>query len=721
MSVQSLIYGSDPTPNIVAIEYKDDMVEVFLEEHGRVRVQRLNIPYFLISDTPTTVDETATLKGDLPLKYVSYFSDRESLDRARRRLRYSGAECLNIWDDREAALMSSGMTLFKGMTPEQVSVLSFDIEATGITHDSTSKVLLISNTLRRNGTITRKLFAYDDYQDEGSMLEAWAAWVCQVDPSVVIGHNIYTYDFPYLDFCARRAGVELRLGRDGSRLRFNEFESKFRRDGSQFIYYRGVNLFGRNVVDTFFLSIKYDVSRRYESYALKSIVKHEGLEVEGRQHYDASLIRHNYKNTDEWAKIKQYAIHDADDSLALYQLMVPAFFYLTQSVPKTFQAIMTGASGSQINSMLVRSYIEAGHSLPLASEATEFEGAISIGNPGVYENVFKVDVASLYPSIMLEYKVYDKDKDPLAVLPQVLEYLTSQRLENKRLGKETGDRKYKDLDGAQKIVINSIYGFMGAPGLNFNMPGSAAEVTGKGREILTRAINWAKDDTFEIVNADTDSISITASGLSLTTENRKNILRVLNSLFPAKIKWEDDGTYDRVLVLKAKNYVLDSGSRRTIKGSALKATMKEPALKEFINAAINALISKEPEMVPSIYNKYVREIMNVKDISRWSSKKTITESVLSPDRTNERKVLTALGDTEFAQGDKRFFYFTKDGSLSLAENWNPNAPNHDTDKLLEKLYKTLQVFTTVYDTSKCLNFKLKRNRALLALLTLQTT
>lgn len=125
-------------------------------------------------------------------------------------------------------------------------------------------------------------------------------------------------------------------------------------------------------------------------------------------------------------------------------------------------------------------------------------------------------------------------------------------------------------------------------------------------------------------------------------------------------------------------------------------------------------MNKKEDKIPQIYIKYVKEICKIDDISRWSSRKTITESVLNPSRTNEQKVQDALLGNEYSIGDKRTFYFRNDNSLSLSENWDSEQPNHSIDKLLEKLWKTLQIFKPVYDTSKCMNFKLKRNKSLLA-------
>ncbi len=328
----------------------------------------------------------------------------------------------------------------------------------------------------------------------------------EINPSILLSYNGNSFDIPYLHTIARKHDTNLQLGRNNSNLWFNKKESKFRKDGSQFYTYKKVNVYGREVIDGFFVALRYDVGRKYESYKLKQLIKQENLEVKDRVFYDGEQIRHKYHIPEEFEKIKQYAQFDGDDALNLYDLMIPSVFYFTQSVPKPLQLMTESAAGSQLNSLLVRSYLQDKHSIPKADESVEFEGAISHGIPGVHKNVLSFDVASLYPSVMLEYKIYPKHKDPKQHVLKVLEYFTNERLKNKKLAKETGDKYYDDLQNSQKVGINSMYGFLGASGLQFNYPKGAAEVTRRGREVLGTAIKWATGKTYEEWKPKEDSI-----------------------------------------------------------------------------------------------------------------------------------------------------------------------------------------------------------------------
>jgi hypothetical protein len=168
------------------------------------------------------------------------------------------------------------------------------------------------------------------------------------------------------------------------------------------------------------------------------------------------------------------------------------------------------------------------------------------------------------------------------------------------------------------------------------------------------------------------SFSFTRSDESeFTNDDRGMILNEINSLFPSTIRFEDDGLYKCVIVFKAKNYVLYDGHKIKTKGSAIKATTKEPALREFINTIINNIIAGHTDY-DSVYKKYVVEAFNIKDIKRWVSRKTISEKTLNPQRTNEQKIFDIIQDSNFSEGDRIYCFFREDGSLALAENFDGN-------------------------------------------------
>jgi DNA polymerase elongation subunit (family B) len=485
--INNIVYGKNDLPNIVSVEINDNQAEIFQEINGVVTSTTVDQKFWMLS--PKFYDEFKSLTGSQYYKYIKEFDTRdEYIDTRKKSYNY---DMWSIYDPKESFLVRYGYTYFKNMKVQDVSVLAFDIETAG------DDVIIISNTYRSQGKITRKMFCYDEYPSGKEMIDHWCNWVRKINPSVMCGHNIYGFDLIKLHEFANNNGTTLRLGRDGSDIKFNDRPSQFRKDGSQSYDYFNAWIYGREIIDTMFLAFKFDVARKYESYGLKKIIAQEGLEIEGRQHYDAATIHKNYTNPEEFSKIKDYAEQDGDDALALYDLMIPAFFYFNQHVPKSFQQMINSATGSQLNSILVRSYLQDNYSIPKADNIAGYQGAISIGIPNTYKNCLKFDVNSMYPSIMIQYQIYDPKKDPKKHLLLMLSYFTNERLKNKKLASTTQDRYFKDLEQSQKIACNSAYGALNANGLCFNYPKGASLITQIGRDILNKAINWSTNRDIE--------------------------------------------------------------------------------------------------------------------------------------------------------------------------------------------------------------------------------
>lgn len=221
-------------------------------------------------------------------------------------------------------------------------------------------------------------------------------------------------------------------------------------------------------------------------------------------------------------------------------------------------------------------------------------------------------------------------------------------------------------------------------------------------------MRWLLKHNFHLAGCDTDSILICKpDGAPFSEEERASLRNELNSHFPPTITWEDDGYFDSAVVVRSKNYVLKTPEgKMKIKGSGLVASQKEVALKEFINKLIDLMLTTETGYV-ELYTIYAKEIKNVQDIKRWCTRKTITEKVLFPQRTNEQKVLDAIKGKDYVEGDRAYFFYRPDESLCLVEDY---AGVYDVTALLKKLHDTVKIFSTVLDIKQFPNYALKRNK-----------
>jgi DNA polymerase, archaea type len=750
-----LIYGKDKTLGITGLEVTDDKMELFYSDGTQ---ETRPMKYWLLSSQMIDV-KFKRLGGYLHYRYIRFFDSFDEFSKYASLWNNLKKDVWCNWNPREQAMLLHGITLYKGLKPSEVSVLSFDIESEGLTQHRGSEVFLITNTFEKAGVRVKKHFRLDHFQDSGEMIESWCQWVREIDPDIINGWNIFSYDIPYLAFVAKMRGVELLLGKDSSPIQIKRKPSKKRVDGNTEWDFYKAHVYGRQIIDGLFVALNYGVGKGYPSWGLKPIAEAEGLVKENRQFYDASLIEKNWHIPEEREKIVLYGIDDSDDSINLYYRMITSYFYTNQSLPIPFEEMIQGATGKWVNSVLVRGYLQDGQSIPKASEPKRVAGGMSYGIPGIYSNVLKWDAASYYPSTILKFNIHNAKKDPNNYFVRTVKYFTESRLENKKQFKETGDKYYDDLQAAGKIFINSAYGVLGTSGLNFNSFEHAEEITRNCRAGLQKAVIWAtgKDihhwwadyseeqdsldfseidqvaplsfdkmprHNFQLVNLDTDSLSFCKADQSEFTQKEiESIAEEINQVMYCN--WEDDGEFSRVVVLKAKNYILlEKGKTKVkLKGSSIMDSKKEPALTEFMKEVIDSLIFDKNNLV-EIYEKYTQEILNMSDISRWAVKKSITKNLLNGTRANETKVLDAIGDlSKVREGDKIYLYnaisgerqvvlkgepqfFKKTGLpkmetntfLKLTKDFDVN--DIDTVHYLERLSSTFDIFKLVLTTEE---------------------
>lgn len=215
---------------------------------------------------------------------------------------------------------------------------------------------------------------------------------------------------------------------------------------------------------------------------------------------------------------------------------------------------------------------------------------------------------------------------------------------------------------------------------------------------------------------DTDGIAFSKAGNDeFSKEERSNLLNELNNQYLEMINFSDDGYYKTVIVVKTKNYVTkewiekDQKYKVIVKGSGLVASMKEKKLKQFIRDFIDILLRPDftNQDLVDLYDNYAKQIVNLKSMEGWTSKKTITDKILKPERTNELKIKLSIKHEQGVQeGDKIQVFFLEDKTLCLEKNFKGE---YCRATLLKKLYQTVKVFNTIIPVTLFNNYGLKRN------------
>lgn len=245
---------------------------------------------------------------------------------------------------------------------------------------------------------------------------------------------------------------------------------------------------------------------------------------------------------------------------------------------------------------------------------------------------------------------------------------------------------------------------------------------------------------FLIPVIDTDSLTISKSdGSEFSQKEIDNLTEEINSLTDELIIWEYEFYIPQLIVIKSKNYILDYGDEVKIKGSSMRDQKKEPALREMLNNIILSMLNRIEAKPVDIYKKYIQEALDIKDITRWSTKKTVSEKVLncakSKDvRKNEMDVWEAIKEENAQAGDKIHLYpvilgeniipggiSAKTGKplkdkveiitgLKLSKYW---TNDHNVDHLVKRVFATVKIFKNVLDMDQFIDYSKKSNKHLL--------
>jgi DNA polymerase I len=163
-----------------------------------------------------------------------------------------------------------------------------------------------------------------------------------------------------------------------------------------------------------------------------------------------------------------------------------------------------------IDSILLRKFRLAGYVLPSGGNATKtktYKGAyIKDSAKGIFHNVVVYDVTSLYPTVIMQYKISPEPERK--VVPEFISEIFRRRKEEKKLYEQTKDKKHHYLQYALKILMNATYGYMGTPVSRIYDNLLASSITGYGRIVISKMIEYFEGKGLTVVFGDTDSCAV---------------------------------------------------------------------------------------------------------------------------------------------------------------------------------------------------------------------
>lgn len=737
-SDETLLMGHDRAERIVGLHLTaGDRMRLY-RRGAEDRVTHEDVayhPFFLLSDIERLRGFSRdrfrfqVLDGDNFFRHLVVFPDRSAYwDALRHVERAEGTEKRRpdsvyfTGPPEQQYLTQTGRTLFKGMELSDLLRLQLDLEVyapDGFPDAEVPEHRIILVSLSDNRGWER--VAGSTQMGEEQLLRETVRLVNQRDPDVIEGHNIYGFDLPYLADRCRRHGVPLAIGRDGSEPRTFPSSMRF---AERRLEFEAVEIAGRHVIDTLFQVMSFDVfSRDMPSYTLKAAARYFGFAPEDRTYIEGADIARVWRKQPQ--RLIDYALDDVIETRRLAAHLSGSTFYLTQMVPMPYGMVARTGPASKIESLFVRGYLHARHSVPRAASGSQHVGGYTdVFVTGVVGPVVYADVESLYPSIMLNYDV-QPSKDALGLFPRLLRALTELRFETKAAMREADDAHERgELDARQtayKNIINSFYGNLGFGLAVFNDFAEADRVASTGQEILREIIGRIREAGGRVIEVDTDGVLFVPPEDVRGEQPERDFVQRLSERMPQGIRIGFDGRYARMLSYKKKNYaLLGYDGEIKIKGSSLVSRSVEPFGIRFVQEAVRRLLEEDVAGLHALYLE-VRTVIEthdwaggVRDFQRVETLKSSVEEYEADVKAGNRTRAAAYelahekaarSGTPVRRGERIAYYIaTGPGARAfetarLAEDWNPNDPDEDTAYYLGRLDQFASKFEPFFESA----------------------
>jgi DNA polymerase I len=610
-----LLFGADPTERIVAIE---------MGETGTVRVHRrdgdgstvVDVEPFHpfvwadadVADLGLTIAEK--LAGDLKYNWLVTVDSWKELIALRNGLKNAGRSYFAFSDPVQHYLTASGRTLFKGMAMGELKRLQLEvISLSGEGDLAEASQNHIASIALSDNTGWEELILVDPKKPDDSehaAIKRLTTLIKERDPDVIEGHDLFRFDLPYLVARARKAKTKLDWGRSGGFIRSRPSRLQI---AEKTIDYPKFAVDGRHFVDTFLLAQFYDVGMRTLSgFERVDVAQHFGFcDSADVSHLTGKELQREYLTSS--SRFQKRAICAVRETRAVADLLSPSYFIQAQIFPYNYQDVIVRGNATRINALFLREYFRQRHSIPELPMVRGFEGGYTdILFTGVARNVWHCDIASLYPSVMLQFDCFPVT-DHLQIFRHLLTDLRTFRLEAKANMRAENDvarqRHFHALQNTFKILINSFYGYLGFAQGHFADFDAAARVTQIGRDLLKKMIDWLKAQGAQVIEVDTDGIYF------VPPENKgAEVLReALAKELPAGIEVEFDEQFEAMFSYKAKNYaLLTKEGDVVIKGGALKSRGLEKFQRVFLEEVIKLQMQGKPHEIGALRNDYERRI-----------------------------------------------------------------------------------------------------------------
>lgn len=397
-----------------------------------------------------------------------------------------------------------------------LKVLSIDIE-TDPSADHVLSIALHAPNLSRVLIVHEHAFPHaEPVHSERVLLQRFLAYLDELDPDIITGWNVAEFDLAVLARRARHYALPFPIGR-------SEDPFELRRELGYTRSARAIT-HGRLVLDG--LSLLHGAFIRLPDYRLETAAQTllgRGKLIAGHQRADAILRAYH----DDPERFVAYNLEDArlvSDILAhtgLVELAVERSLLTGMPLDRVSAAIAS-VDALYLGALRARGRVAPSVGADLG-EVRLTGGYVMDSVPGLYRNVLVFDFKSLYPSIIRTFNLDPLEllpaddrsdaivapngarfrRDERGILPELVERLGAAREAAKRDGQAVKSH-------AIKILMNSMYGVLGAGACRIFSPAVSNAITHFGQFLIRTAADLAAQEGYRVIYGDTDSLFVHA-------------------------------------------------------------------------------------------------------------------------------------------------------------------------------------------------------------------
>jgi len=407
--------------------------------------------------------------------------------------------------------------------------------------------------------------------DEKTMLERFVETVKKQDPDFLVSYNGDNFDFPKIKERSEKLKVSLTLGRDSLPIRL------VRRGRIS-----STKIRGRVHIDLFdYIDHALAPTMKTEVLTLNAVAE-ELLGLKKRE-IKWKEIQESWKNKKGLKQLAEYCLWDSELTLRLSEQLLPQIFVISQ-----LTGLIPFDSGRYTYSQLDEAYLmrkafQQNILIPNNPKQDEIAkrrirpaytgGFVVEPKKGIHSDILVFDFRSLYPTVIVTHNISPdtidcghaeckhKNKTPdtdncycttkKGFIPRNLEEIVKERadVKKKMKGLKKDSLGFKSLDNLQyalKIIANSTYGYMGYFGAKWYCYPCAASAASFGRFYIRKSINMMKQEGFEVIYGDTDSVFVTIPEAKKTelVNRAEKFLKKINEELPGIIELEFRGIYE---------------------------------------------------------------------------------------------------------------------------------------------------------------------------------